>query len=78
MKNLILKLFVLFTAIIFTSCNGGGEQITNGTIGKNVFTLNYNVSGMNYMVFYTNDGDPFVVNVTKDSLYCFGKKSNEN
>lgn len=46
------------------------EEIIKKNLSVTIYSMDYYSNDMHYKMFYTSTGDPFVVNLTKDSLEC--------
>lgn len=80
-------LFALIFSIVFitpTKINNSekteysDEEIVKKKLSVTIYSCDYNYNDMHYKIFYTTNGDPFVVNMTKDSLECEYYKNKEN
>ncbi len=54
------------------------EEIVKKKLSVTIYSNDYYSNDMHYKMFYTTNGDPFVVNLTKDSLECEYYRNKEN
>ena len=54
------------------------EEIVKKKLSVTIYSNDYYSNDMHYKMFYTTNGDSFVINVTKDSLECEYYRNKEN